>query len=301
MNASSTERPLEGRVAVVTGASRGAGRGVAVELGAAGATVYVTGRSTRERPAAGYDQIMALSKLARMPGTIEDTAEDVTRLGGRGIAVRCDHTVDAEVADLFARVRAETGRLDLLVNNAWGGHESFDGVFQRPFWEQPLDQWDAMFDHGVRNHVLSSRHAAPIFVAQRSGLVVTTTFWDRGRYLDGNFFYDLAKATMTRLAHGIAEELRPHGVASVAVSPGWMRTELVLAGHDTDEDGWRDRPALARTESPRYLGRAVVALASDAHVMEKSGRVLRVADLAKTYGFTDVDGRWVPPFELGAE
>lgn len=301
MNASSTERPLEGRVAVVTGASRGAGRGVAVELGAAGATVYVTGRSTRERPAAGYDQIMALSKLARMPGTIEDMAEDVTRLGGGGIAVRCDHTVDAEVADLFARVRAETGRLDLLVNNAWGGHESFDGVFQRPFWEQPLDQWDAMFDHGVRNHVLSSRHAAPIFVAQRSGLVVTTTFWDRDRYLDGNFFYDLAKASMTRLARGIAEELRPHGVASVAVSPGWMRTELVLAGHDTDEDGWRDRPALARTESPRYLGRAVVALASDAHVMEKSGRVLRVADLAKTYGFTDVDGRWVPPFELRAE
>lgn len=301
MNASSTERPLQGRVAVVTGASRGAGRGVAVELGAAGATVYVTGRSTRERAAAGHEQIMALSKLARMPGTIEDTAEEVTRLGGRGIAVRCDHTVDAEVSDLFARVRAESGRLDLLVNNAWGGHESFDGVFQRPFWEQPLDQWDAMFDHGVRNHVLSSRHAAPIFVAQGRGLVVTTTFWDRDRYLDGNFFYDLAKTSMTRLARGIAEELRPHGVASVAVSPGWMRTELVLAGHDTDEDGWRDHAALARTESPRYLGRAVVALASDAHVMEKSGRVLRVADLAKTYDFTDVDGRWVPPFELGAE
>jgi len=157
-----------------------------------------------------------------------------------------------------------------------------------------------MFDRGVRNHLLASRVAAPMLVRQGRGLIVTTTFWDRDRYLHGNLFYDLAKASMTRLAFGMAQELRPHGVASVAVSPGWMRTEFVLAGHQTDEEHWRDKPALARTESPRYLGRAVVALASDANVMERSGQVLRVGDLAQAYGFTDIDGRVVPSFELEA-
>lgn len=291
---------LKSCVAVVTGASRGAGRGIAAELGAAGATVYVTGRSTRVAGAPGYEQLLALSKLPELPGSIEDTADEVTRLGGRGIAVRCDHTREDEVAALFQRVVQEQGRLDLLVNNAWGGHESFDGIFQAPFWERPMVHWESMFDHGVRNHLLASRLAAPTLIAQGRGLVVTTTFWDRDRYMNGNLFYDLAKATMTRLAYGIAQELRPHGVASVAVSPGWMRTEFVLAGHQTDEAHWHERPALARTESPRYLGRAVVALAGDPDVMARSGRVLRVGDLAREYGFTDTDGRVVPPFELEA-
>lgn len=296
-----TPRPLQGRVAVVTGASRGGGRGCAVELGAAGATVYVTGRSTRDRPAPGYGQLLGLSELATLPGSIDDTADDVTRAGGRGIAVRCDHTQDAEVAALFARVQREQGRIDLLVNNAWGGHESFDGVFDAPFWQHPLAHWDSMIDRGVRNHLLASRHAAPLMVAQGRGLIITTTFWDRGHYLRGNLFYDLAKAGMARLAFGIAEELRPHGVASVALSPGWMRTEFVLAGHHTDEAHWHERPALARTESPRYLGRAVAALAADAQVMRRSGQVLRVGDLAQDYGFTDIDGRRVPAFEMDAD
>ncbi len=287
-------------IAVVTGASRGAGRGCAVELGAAGATVYVTGRSRRDQPAPGYVQIQALSNLARVPGSIDETAEEVTRAGGRGIAVACDHTDEAQVQALFERVQRESGRLDLLVNNAWGGHETFDGVFQAPFWERPMVHWDAMFDRGVRNHLLSSRLAAPMFVRQGRGLIVTTTFWDRDQYMQGNLFYDLAKAAMTRLAFGMAQELRPHGVASVAVSPGWMRTEFVLAGHQTDEVHWHERPALARTESPRYLGRAVVALASDPQVLERSGQALRVGDLARIYGFTDIDGRAVPPFELDA-
>lgn len=295
-----SDRPLAGRVAVVTGASRGAGRGIAIELGAAGATVIVTGRSTRDRPATSYAKILALSSMSAMPGSIDDTAEELTRAGGRGIALRCDHSDEAEVAALFERVMAEHGRLDLLVNNAWGGHEAFDGVFQAPFWERPMVQWDAMFDRGVRHHVLSSRLAAPMLVRQGRGLIVTTTFWDRDRYMHGNLFYDLAKASMTRLAFGMAQELRPHGVASLAVSPGWMRTEFVLAGHQTDEAHWRERPALARTESPRYLGRAVVALASDPQVLERSGQVLRVGDLARIYGFTDIDGRVVPPFELEA-
>jgi NAD(P)-dependent dehydrogenase (short-subunit alcohol dehydrogenase family) len=160
--------------------------------------------------------------------------------------------------------------------------------------------WDAMFDRGVRNHLLSSRLAAPMLVRQGRGLIVTTTFWDRDRYMKGNLFYDLAKAAMTRLAFGMAQELKPHGVASVALSPGWMRTEFVLAGHQTDEAHWHERPALAGTESPRYLGRAVVALAADPGVMAHSGQVLRVGDLARSYGFTDIDGRVVPPFELEA-
>jgi len=289
---------LEGKVAVVTGASRGAGRGIALELGAAGATVYVTGRSTRAEPAPTYGQILALSGAPALPGSIDDTAEALTALGGRGVAVRCDHTRDDEVAALFARVVREEGRVDVLVNNAWGGHESFDGVFDTPFWKQPLAHWDAMFDRGVRNHLLASRHAAPLMVERGQGLIVTTTFWDRDRYLRGNLLYDLAKSAMNRLAFGMAEELRPHGVSSLAVSPGWMRTEFVLLGHQTDEAHWHACPALARTESPRYLGRAVAALAADPNVHALSGRVHRVADLARTYGFTDVDGRTVEAFEI---
>jgi NAD(P)-dependent dehydrogenase (short-subunit alcohol dehydrogenase family) len=173
-------------------------------------------------------------------------------------------------------------------------------VFKAPFWERPMTHWDSMLDRGVRNHLLASRLAAPILVRQRKGLIVTTTFWDRDHYMEGNLFYDLAKAAMTRLAFGMADELRPHNVASLAVSPGWMRTEFILAGHKTDEAHWQERPALARTESPRYLGRAVAALAADEAVLGKSGGVFRVGDLAREYGFTDVDGRQVPPFALDA-
>lgn len=298
MNEEIKSGALKGRVAVVTGASRGAGRGIAIELGAAGATVYVTGRSTREQPAQSYGQIMALSGLSAMPGTIDATAEAVNHEGGVGIAVPCDHTREDDVQALLEQVQREQGRLDLLVNNAWGGHETFDGKFETPFWEHQLSHWDSMMDRGVRNHLLASRAAAPILVRQGHGLIVATTFWDRDRYLRGNLYYDLAKAAINRLAFGVAQELRPHGVASLAVSPGWMRTELVLAGHQTDEAHWQERPALARTESPRYLGRAIAALAADADVMEKSGSVFRVADLAREYGFTDVDGRLVEAFEL---
>lgn len=293
-------RPLRGRVAVVTGASRGAGRGIALELGAAGATVYVTGRSTRGAPAPVYGQILGESGLDAPPGNIDDTADEVTALGGTGIAARVDHRDDEAVRALFARLEAEQGRLDVLVNNAWGGHEVFSlASFGAPFWEQDAGQWDVMFNGGVRNHLLASRAAAPLLVRQGRGLIVTTSYWDRGAYLRGNLFYDIAKATMNRLAFAMAEELRPHGVASLAVVPGWMRTEWVLAAHRATEETWREHPALSRTESPRYAGRAVAALAADAEVMRHSGGVHRVADLAAEYGFTDVDGRRVPPFELG--
>lgn len=298
-SASSSDRPLAGRVAVVTGASRGAGRGIAVELGAAGATVYVSARSTRAAPARGYEQLLALQKGSSLPGSIEQTAEEVTAAGGRGIPVRCDHGDETQVQALFAQLQREQGRLDLLVNNAWGGHESFDGAFERPFWEHPLAHWDSMIDRGVRHHLLAARAAAPLFVAQRHGLIVGTTFWDQGRYLRGNLYYDLAKAALVRLAFAFAEELRPYGVASLALSPGWMRTEFVLAAYQTDEAHWHAVPALARTESPRYLGRAVAALAADADVLPRSGAALSVAGLARHYGFTDIDGRQPPAFELG--
>lgn len=293
-----THSSLRGTIALVTGASRGAGRGIAVELGAAGATVYVTGRTTRGDRPDTYKEVLEASKLDTMPGNIDDTADAVTRHGGQGIAVRCDHTEPADVASLFERIERDHGRLDLLVNNAWGGHETFNGQFDQPFWERPVAEWDAMMDRGLRNHWLTSRYAAPLMVSQGHGLIVSTTFWDRDRYLEGNLMYDLAKAGINRLALAIAEELREHGVTSVAVSPGWMRTELVLAGHHTDEAHWTDKPALARTESPRYVGRAVVALASDPNVIEHTGSTLRVGDLAERYGFVDVDGRRIPPFEI---
>jgi NAD(P)-dependent dehydrogenase (short-subunit alcohol dehydrogenase family) len=292
-----TTKPLNDVIAVVTGASRGAGRGIALELGAAGATVYVTGRSTRQSPGRGYERFLKLLDLEVPPGTIEDTADEVSRRGGKGIPLRCDHTVEAEVAACFQRVADEQdGRLDLLVNNAWGGHQDPAHIVQ-PFWELPTTFWEGMFQAGVRNHILAAKYAAPLMIARERGLVVTVTFWDRDRYT-GHFYYDLAKAAMVRLSFGMAQELRPHGIAAVAVSPGWMRTEFVLAGHDTDEEHWREVPALAGTETPRYVGRAVVALAADPEVMEKSGRVFRVGDLAIEYGFTDVEGRRVPPFEL---
>jgi NAD(P)-dependent dehydrogenase (short-subunit alcohol dehydrogenase family) len=290
---------LQERVAIVTGASRGAGRGIAVELGAAGATVYVTGRSTRGAPAPGYAAWLAQAGLDAMPGSIDDTSDEVTAAGGRGIPVRCDHADPDQVRDLIARVEREHGRLDVLVNNAWGGHETLTGEWlSAPFWEQPLDHWRSMFEHGVRNHVISCHAAAPLLVRQGRGLIATTTYRDRGHYLKGNLFYDLAKATMSRLAFAVAEELRPHGVTSVGVSPGWMRTEIILAAFQTDEEHWRECLPLARTESPRYLGRAVAALAADPDVHRRSGEVLQVGDLAREYGFTDVDGRVIPPFEL---
>ncbi|MDF2694332.1 MAG: 3-oxoacyl-[acyl-carrier protein] reductase [Labilithrix sp.] len=290
---------LRDRVAIVTGASRGAGRGIAVELGAAGATVYVTGRSTRSAPAPDYVGFLESASMSAMPGSIDDTADEVTAAGGRGIPVRCDHTEPAQVRALFERVEREQGKLDVLVNNAWGGHETFSlASLSAPFWEQPLRHWQSMFEHGVRNHVLACQTAAPTFLRQKRGLIVTTTFWDRDRYLKGNLFYDLAKATMNRLAFAVAEEMRPHGVTSLAVAPGWMRTELVLAGHKADESNWHERPALARTESPRYLGRAIAALAADANVQKKSGTTQLVGELAREYGFTDIDGRVIPPFEI---
>jgi NAD(P)-dependent dehydrogenase (short-subunit alcohol dehydrogenase family) len=273
---------LRGKVAVVTGGSRGVGKGIALALGEAGATVYVTGRSDASGATEG------------LTGTVRDTAAEVTRRGGQGVAVRCDHTADAEVEALIARVEQEQGRLDVLVNNAWGGYEQFDwSRFGAPFWEQSMRLWSGMFESGVRAHLAATRLAVPLMLPRRGGLIVHTTAWDREKYL-GNLYYDVAKAAVNRMAFGMARELQPHHIAVVALAPGFVGTERVLAAFVA---AGRAAPDL---ESPEYSGRAVVALAADANVMAKSGRVLTVGHLAAEYGFTDVDGRQWPPFQIEA-
>jgi dehydrogenase/reductase SDR family protein 1 len=270
----SLERPLAGKTAIVTGASRGVGRGIAEELGAAGAVVYVSGRSVHGSPA-----------TVALAGTIEETADAVTRAGGTGIAFRCDHRDDADARALFRRVEAERGRLDVLVNNVWGGYEGLhEGKLQqfgKPFWEQPVALWDAMFAAGVRAHYVASALAAKLMVAQRSGLIVNISSF-AGAGEEPNVAIGVAKGATDRLTASAASQLRPHGVAVVSLYPGLVRTEGVLA--------WADHLDLSNSESPRFVGRAVTALAADPTVLERTGEVLVAAELARDYGFTDVDG-----------
>jgi len=277
---------LRNRVAIVTGASRGAGRGIALALGEAGAIVYVTGRSVRGK-----------ATTESLPGTIEDTAEAVTLRGGRGIPIRCDHTVDSDVEALFARVKHMQGRLDLLVNNAWGGYEQHDfRTFGAPFHEQPLRHWDGMFTSGVRAAMVASRLAIPLMLPQMNGIIFNITAWDRDKFMV-NVFYDVAKNAINRLTWGIARELKPHNIAAIALAPGFMRTERVAGAFEAV--GKKDY--LNFTESPEYVGRAVVAVASDPNLMQKSGRVFAVGDLAEEYGFTDTDGKRIAAFRMPDE
>lgn len=281
---------LQGRVVVVTGASRGAGRAIAAVLGEHGATVYVTGRSVRGQPTTD-----------NLPGTIEESAEEVTRRGGQGIPVRCDHTDEREVESLFQKVREEQGRLDVLVNNAWGGYEG-QRLMPAYFWEAPLRLWDAMFERGLKAHMFATYFALSLMIESASsptknsrmpGLIVSSVAWDHDKYI-GNF-YDVAKHSIVRFLWGLSMELRPYRIATVALAPGFMRTERVMS-HANGEMDWKKIPWLKDSESPEYLGRAVAALAADANVMRKSGKAFHVGELAREYGFTDIDGRRVPPF-----
>jgi NAD(P)-dependent dehydrogenase (short-subunit alcohol dehydrogenase family) len=247
---------LRDRVALVTGASRGAGRAIAAVLGERGATVYVTGRSVRGQPTTD-----------NLPGTIDQSADEVTRRGGKGIAVRCDHADESDVQALFQKIRAEQGRLDILVNNAWGGYEG--------------------------ERIMPVSAATPPGNSRAPGLIVSTIAWDHDKYI-GNF-YDVAKHSIVRLLWGLAIELRPHKIATVALAPGFMRTERVMS-HSNGETDWKKIPWLRKSESPEYLGRAVAALAGDARLMRRSGKAFHVGELAREFGFTDIDGRRVPPF-----
>ncbi len=281
-------RPLHDKVALVTGASRGIGRGVALGLGELGATVYVTGRTLSGRSA----------HMPFLQGSLEDTAQEVTALGGVGIAVRCDHTDDTQTRAVVKRIQDEHGHLDVLVNNVWGGYEGLHLWDERgmkwnaPFWEQPTSVWDDMFAAGVRAHYVTNQLAAPLLIAT-GGLIVGISFFAATRHKDTEGIpYFLAKNATDRMALAMANHLRPHRVTSVSLYPGLVRTEGVLLAPEGTFD-------LSNSESPQFIGRAVAALARDPKVHEKTGQVLVAAELGDEYGFTDVDGK--RPRSLRAE
>lgn len=275
--------PLEDRIALVAGATRGAGRGVAVELGAAGATVYCTGRSTRERRSE-YDR----------PETIEETAELVTAEGGTGIAVAVDHLDPEAVRALVGRIDAESGSLDVLVNDVWGGERLFE--WNSPVWEHDLANGLRMLRLAIDTHLITSHFALPLLIRRPGGLVVEMTD-GTSEYNAANYrnsaFYDLAKTAVLRLAFSQGAELAPHGATAVALTPGWLRSEMMLDAFGVTEENWRDAPVphfAAIAESPRFVGRAVAALAADPDVHRRNGGSFSSGGLAREYGFTDVDG-----------
>ncbi|MGA5194851.1 SDR family oxidoreductase [Streptomyces exfoliatus] len=278
-------KPLHGRICLVAGATRGAGRAIAVQLGAAGATVYVTGRTTREK----------LSEVGRGTETIEETAELVTAAGGEGIAVPTDHLEVEQVRALVDRIDRERGRLDVLVNDVWGGEHLV--TFGKKTWETDLTGGLRMLELGVRTHAITSHTALPLLVRERGGLVIEVTDgtaeYNGTRYRE-NLFYDLAKNAPLRMAFGLGKELEEYGGTAVALTPGWLRSEQMLAGFEVTEENWRDAvekiPDFAVSESPVYVGRAVAALAADPDRHRWNGTSVSSGQLAKEYGFTDADG-----------
>jgi NAD(P)-dependent dehydrogenase (short-subunit alcohol dehydrogenase family) len=293
-------RSLAGKVAVVAGATRGAGRGIARMLGAAGATVYCAGRSSRAAGRAAGRGATPF-ELRYRPETIEETAELVAAEGGVGIPLRTDFLKQDEAKALFDRVQSEQGKLDILVNDVWGGDELAE--WGKPFWELDLAKGLRMQELAVHAHIISSRYGAPAMVARRRGLIVEITDGVGPRYR-GNLFYDLAKASAIRLALGMAQELRPYNVAAVAVTPGFLRSEAMLEHFGVTEANWRDGakrdPHFIASETPVYIGRAIAALAADPHVLLKSGGAYSSWGLAREYGFSDADGgqpNWGEYFE----
>jgi NAD(P)-dependent dehydrogenase (short-subunit alcohol dehydrogenase family) len=275
---------LDGKVALVAGATRGAGRGIAVELGAAGATVYVTGRTTRERP----------SEYAR-PETIEETAALVTAAGGRGVAVRVDHLIADEVKALAERIRAEQGRLDILVNDVWGGEKLFE--WNKPVWEHDLSNGLRLLSLGVHTHLITAHFALPLLIERPGGLLVEVTDGTaayNAEHYRNNPFYDLAKVSVTRMAWAHAKDLAPHGATAVSITPGWLRSEMMLEAFGVTEANWRDAtarvPHFVISETPRFVGRAIAALAADPERARWNGQSLSSGQLAQVYRFTDVDG-----------
>jgi NAD(P)-dependent dehydrogenase (short-subunit alcohol dehydrogenase family) len=276
-------RPLAGKIALVAGGTRGAGRGIAVQLGAAGATVYVTGRTTRS------DR----SEMNR-PETIEETAALVDHAGGRGIAVRVDHLVPEQVRALVARIADEQGALHVLVNNIWGATRM---EWNKTVWESTLDYGLRTLRLAVDTHAITSHCAIPLLIKTPGGLVVEVTDGTdeyNATHYRVSFFYDLAKAAVGRMAFALAHELKPHGATALSLSPGWLRSEQMLEAYRVTESTWleatKHSPHFAISESPAYVGRAVVALAQDADVARWNGKSLSSGQLAKIYGFTDLDG-----------
>jgi NAD(P)-dependent dehydrogenase (short-subunit alcohol dehydrogenase family) len=277
-------KPLDGRVALVAGATRGAGRGIARALAEAGAFVWCTGRS------AGGQRGMDRAE------TIDETVALIEAAGGRGAAVRADHTREQEVAALAARVRAESGRLDVLVNSVWGADPMID--WGKRFWEIDLGKLRGYVDQTMLSHLITSRHMAPMVVDARRGLIAEVIDGHFAGYR-GHMLYDMAKAGLARMAYGMAVELVDTGVTALSVSPGFLRSEAVLEHFGVGEENWREAIAkdqyFAESETPFLVGRAVAALAADADVRRKSGTICFASDIAREYGFTDADGR-VPDF-----
>jgi NAD(P)-dependent dehydrogenase (short-subunit alcohol dehydrogenase family) len=282
---------LKDKIVVVAGATRGTGRGIACELGAAGAIVYCTGRSTRATRKAERDPKANPFDLANRPETIEETAEMVTERGGTGIAVQVDHTVPEQVQALFQRIENEQGKLDILVNDIWGGDELTEW---KRFVEHSLDKGLLMIERAVHSHIITAHYAAPLLTKVKRGLIVEITDGDHFGYR-GTFYYDFVKTSVIRLAFLLATELKKHKVAAVAVSPGFIRSEAMLEYFKVTEANWQDaikkRPDFSISETPFYVGRAVVALATDRKLAKKSGRVFGMWDLGPEYGITDLDGR----------
>lgn len=285
---------LQGKVALVAGGTRGAGRGIAVELGAAGATVYVTGRSTRAQQ----------SEYAR-PETIEETAEMATASGGRGIAVQVDHLMADDVRGLVERIRTEQGRLDILVNDIWGGEKLFE--WDKPVWDHNLENGLRMLRLAIDTHLITAHHALPLMIEQPGGLLVEVTD-GTAEYNADHYrlspFYDLAKVAVNRMAWAHGKDLAKHGATSVSLTPGWLRSEMMLEAFGVREENWRDAtatvPHFVISETPRFVGRAVAALAADSNRSRWNGQSLSSGGLAQVYGFTDLDGsrpdawRYVP-------
>ncbi|WP_068615341.1 SDR family oxidoreductase [Paenibacillus tuaregi] len=277
-------KPLNGKVALVAGATRGAGRGIAIELGAAGATVYVTGRTTRTRR----------SEYNR-PETIEETAELVTNAGGHGIAVQVDHLDPDQVQALIARIENEHGRLDILVNDVWGGEHLTE--WNVPVWEHSLERGFRQLRLAVDTHIITSHYALPLLIRNKNGLVIEVTD-GTAEYNDKNYrlslFYNLAKNSVIDMAKSLAHELSPYDCTAVAVTPGWMRSEIMLDHFGVKEENWRDaivkEPHFAISESPRFVGRAVAALAADPEAARWNGHSVSSGQLAQEYNFYDIDG-----------
>jgi NAD(P)-dependent dehydrogenase (short-subunit alcohol dehydrogenase family) len=277
------ERALSGKVALVAGATRAAGRGIAVQLGAAGATVYATGRTTRSER----------SEMNR-PETIEETAELVSEAGGRGIAVQVDHLVPEQVAALVARIEKEQGRLHILVNDIWGATRM---EWSKTVWESDLAYGLHSLRLAVDTHAITSHYALPLLIKTKGGLVVEVTDGTdeyNATHYRVSFFYDLAKAAVNRMAFALAHELRPYGGTALSLTPGWLRSEAMLDAYGVQESSWleaaKKQPHFAISESPAFVGRAVAALAADPDVSRWNGKSVSSGELAKVYGFTDLDG-----------